>query len=79
MEKASIVDRRGTNYSFIGACSYHVKTNWFGCCTVYGGGIPVAFFFRPISVFCGLASPEEIENARDAKDAHDAKMLGVKL
>jgi hypothetical protein len=79
VERITIVNRKGENIQFIGAGSYSLKTSWIGGVTVYACGVPVGFFWKPISVCAGLASPDEIAQARDGKDKHDAAMMGVKL
>jgi hypothetical protein len=79
MERVLIVNRKGQNLSFIGAGSYHVKARWLGGVTVYANGVPVGYFWRPISVSVGVASPEEIMKFRESKEAHEAAELGIKL
>jgi hypothetical protein len=64
---------------FIGAYSYALRANWIGGLTVFGDGVPVGFFFRPISVTVGAASPQEIDEANTAKSEYISKMLGIKL
>jgi hypothetical protein len=79
MERVAVIDRKGNKQSFIGSVSYTLKTSWAFGVTIYASGIPVGFFWRPLSVVIGLASPEEIARWRESVDEHQAALIGVKL
>jgi hypothetical protein len=79
VDRATVISRSGRQESFMGANSYALKANWLGAVTLFADGRPVGFWWRPISMFIGLASVEDIERVIAASDEHRARMMGVKL
>ena len=79
MDRVIVVDRGGNQSVFIGANRYVVKANWLGGLTVFGDGVPIGFWWKPISAAIGIASSSEVDKFVEGREQHRAKLMGVKL
>lgn len=79
MQRVMIIDRKGSACSFLGANLYALKPIWPFVVIVYADGLPVGYFWRPLSVAIGMPSPDEIRSVADKSEEYRAAIMGVKL